>query len=96
MIARALSVNWIQIEVSDEAWQRSLAVHPDLDLEDTLDAISSPDELYRGKNKELYAVHHCSEGKWLVVVYTEDGELGVFVDAFYSTKPRTPEMKEQL
>ncbi|HET9135757.1 MAG TPA: hypothetical protein VFO76_03905 [Candidatus Kapabacteria bacterium] len=96
MIARALSVNWIQIEVSDEAWQRSLAIHPDLDLEDTLDAISSPDEIWRGKDGKLYVVRHCAEGKYLIVVYTEDKEAGNFVDAFYSNKPRTPEMKEQL
>jgi hypothetical protein len=96
MIARALSVNWVQIHVSDEAWQRSITVHPDLELEDVLDTISSPDGLYRGAKGELYAVRHLPDGKWLIAVYTEAEEAGEFIDAFYSNKGKTPEMKEQV
>ena len=96
MIARALSCNWVQIEVSDEAWQKSLSVHPDLELEDALDAIATPDDLYGGNDEKIYAVKHLAEGKWIIVVYTEDTERGDFIDAFLSTKPKTPDMKRQL
>ncbi len=96
MIARALSVNWVQIHVSEEAWQRSITVHPELELEDVLDAISSPDDLYRGAKGEIFAVRHLPEGKWLIAVYTEDTEEGEFMDAFYSNKGKTREMKERV
>jgi hypothetical protein len=97
MIARALSCNWIQIEVSDEAWQKSLAAHPDLVLEDVLDAITTPDDLYSDGKNTVYATRHVVEGRWLIVAYQEgEGEHGLFLDAFFSTKPRTPEMKVQL
>lgn len=97
MIARALSCNWIQIEVSDEAWQQSIAAHPDLVLEDVLDTITTPDDLYGDTNGKVFATRHESDGRWLIVAYNEgEGEHGLFLDAFFSTKPRTAEMKVQL
>ncbi len=97
MIARALSCNWIQIEVSDDAWQQSLAAHADLVLEDVLDTITTPDDLFGSTDGKIFATRHIAEGMWLIVAYLEGGgEHGTFVDAFFSHKPRTPEMKVQL
>ncbi|HYM19554.1 MAG TPA: hypothetical protein VEW28_00965 [Candidatus Kapabacteria bacterium] len=96
MIARALSCNWIQIEVSEDAWQQSLSIQPDLLLEDAVDAIASPDDLWGGNDGKIFAVKHLAEGKWLIVVYTEGEETGIFGKAFISPKPKTPEMKRQL
>lgn len=94
MIARALSPNWIQIIVTEEAWQQSLVAHPDLELEDVVDAIDKPDNVYRGNDGRLYSVKKLTEGKYLIAIYTESPEGGEFLSAIFSTKARTPEMKE--
>ena len=97
MIARALSCNWIQIEVNDDQWQQSLVGHPDLELEDVLDTITTPDNLFGDTKEKVFATRHQPDGRWLIVAYTEGtGESGMFLEAFFSTKPRTPEMKVAL
>ena len=96
MIARALSCNWVQIEVLEDVWQQSLSIHPDLLLEDIVDTIASPDDLWGGKDGKIYAVKHLAEHRWLIVCYTEAEEAGHFINAIISEKPKIPEMKTQL
>lgn len=97
MIARALSCNWIQIEVTDDVWQQCLSTHPDLVLEDVLDTITTPDDIFGDGNGKIFVNRHMQDGRWLIVAYREGaGEHGSFEDAFFSHKPRTSEMRVQL
>ena len=82
------SINNIVIRLTDERWQHILDAHIELEnqIEEVLNAVSSPDFVCKGTNEEFLAAVYKYEHKILVVVYKENKNDGFIITAYFTNK----------
>jgi hypothetical protein len=82
MIHIAISINGIEIRLTDERWGHIVENHDDMAgyKEIVLNSISYPNEIREGNGGELYSITRLSKSDFLVVPYNE--EDGFIITAF--------------
>lgn len=94
-----LSVNKVPIRLTEERWFHITEEHSEMAgyYYDTLEAISSPDAIYAGKEGASIALKTLSTGKSIVVVYREiSSEDGFVITAFITNKKNQFERRIKL
>ena len=98
MTVTATSKNGVTIRLSEERWDHILTGHGELAemRQAVLDTISKPERVLAGNVDELLAVRAVEPGKWLVVVYREQGEDGFVITAFLTRRERALRRRKRL
>ena len=93
-----ISKSGVPIRLTDERWEHVTQRHAELTglKSEVLDALASPDRVVAGGAGESLAVREMSAGKWLVVVYREEGGGGFVITAFTTRRGRSLPRRKQL
>lgn len=88
MVQQTTSINGVSIRLTDERWEHIIVGHSELTemKHKVLEAVASPQRILFGNNGELLAVQEAELGKYLVVVYREDGKDGFIITAFFTRR----------
>lgn len=99
MLHTAKSIRGVIVRLTDERWLHITEHHAELAgyLHDVLEAIESPEGVYEGVAGELLAVRAVEPGKYLVVVYKEQGSAdGFVITAFLTRRLRQLERRRRV
>ena len=98
MIDRIVSRKGIPIRLTDERWSHIIEEHAELAgmRRDVLEAVSDPERVLRGNHGALMAVRGIEAGKSLVVVYTERGDDGFIITAFFTRSASSLNRRKQV
>jgi hypothetical protein len=98
MLAAVKSVNNVSIRLTKERWAHVLEEHGELAEfhQSILDAVANPSRVLAGSAGELLAIKETQPGKWLVVVYREDGKDGFIITAFLTRREQSLNRRKQL
>lgn len=93
-----LSKNRVPIRLNDERWAHITDEHGELAKLKALvlDVVANPTRVLAGGTDELLAVQEVETGKWLVVVYKEQGNDGFIITAFITRRIRSLNRRRQL
>jgi hypothetical protein len=92
------SKNGVPIRLTDERWEHIVNEHGELTemQKQILDAIIYLQRILDSNAGDLLAVLEVEIGKWLVVVYRENGEDGFVITAFFTRRVRSLEKRRVI
>lgn len=98
MIETTTSINGIPIRLTTERWAHIIGGHGELEgMEyDVLSTVAQPECILAGSSGEMLAVKETEPGKYLVVVYREEGNDGFVITAFLTRRVQSLKRRHQL
>ena len=86
------------IRLTDERWVHITEEHAELAGHrlDVLEAIREPERIVPGNAGELLALRRQQDGKFLVVVYREEGVGGFVITAFLTRRTASLDKRKQI
>ena len=93
-----VSVNGINIRLTDERWSHIVEEHRELDglRTDVLQTVRQPDRVLVGNEGEYLAIREIEQGKYIIVVYRELEKDGFVMTAFLTRRVRSLAKRKQI
>lgn len=93
-----ISVNGINIRLTDERWSHIVEEHGELDglRTDVLQTVGQPDRVLVGNEGEYLAIREIEQGKYIIVVYRELEDDGFVITAFLTRRIRSLAKRKQI
>ncbi len=98
MTETVVSVNKVPIRLTDERWLHITEEHCELAGRrlDVLETVGTPARIVAGRAGEHLALREILPGRYLVVVYREEGDDGFIITAFTTTRTQSLDRRRQL
>lgn len=98
MISIVISKNGIPIRLTEERWMHISGEHMELAgmQFEVIETVANPVRILAGNAGELLALREIEQGKWLIVVYSEENNDGFIITAFLTRRTRSLEKRIQV
>ncbi len=95
---RTESINGVAIRLTDERWTHITLGHSELEhmKHEVFETVAHPHRILAGNNGELLAIREIEPEKYIVVVYTEQGNDGFIITSFLTRRIRSLNRRYQL
>jgi hypothetical protein len=98
MLDTIRSKNSVDIRLTSERWVHITEQHCEMAgwKNEVMETIAFPVRILSGNDGECLAIQEVEKGKWLVVVYREQGGDGFVITAFLTRRIRSLDRRKQL